>query len=244
MNKRKLKGWIHFLGRTPFHPQWLMRQGHSQILKSLGEIGDGNRVVDVGCSSRWVKNHLPANCEYIGLDYPATASEWYGTQPTIFCDAAKLPIENDVADFVLMLNMLEHVVDAEIVLSEACRILKPKGRLIIQVPFLYPLHDEPRDFRRFTQHGLRKMLERHGMKIRTLHPNGTPMETSVLLANLAISKSVLDWFNRRSPLVLVGVFLPLLVLAGNLFANAISRFESKSDFMAFTYHIVAVNEDV
>ena len=37
-------------------------------------------------------------------------------------------------------------------------LLKEKGHLIVSVPFIYPLHDEPLDFWRFTEHALKKLF--------------------------------------------------------------------------------------
>ena len=40
--------------------------------------------------------------------------------------------------------------------------LTPGGMLVVAVPHLYPYHDEPTDYWRFTEHALRQMLEAFG----------------------------------------------------------------------------------
>jgi ubiquinone/menaquinone biosynthesis C-methylase UbiE len=62
----------------------------------------------------------------------------------IQAEAENLPLQSNLADAVLLLDVLEHTQDEKMVISEAWRILKPNGLLIMSVPykglfsFLYP----------------------------------------------------------------------------------------------------------
>ena len=76
----------------------------------------------------------------------------------IFADAQSLPFKNKSIDTILLLDVLEHLPRPEECFEEIYRKSKPNGKVIIQVPFLYPIHDAPLDFRRWTQHGLRGLL--------------------------------------------------------------------------------------
>lgn len=89
--------------------------------------------------------------------------------------AAVLPFGPATFDTVLCTSVLEHVHDAEALVSEIVRILKPGGRLIITIPFLYPTHEAPYDFWRTTHWGLRSVLTRHGLEVDTLAAQGGPM---------------------------------------------------------------------
>jgi SAM-dependent methyltransferase len=61
-------------------------------------------------------------------------------------------------DVILCSNVLEHVRDFDTAVERIHRALKPGGRAVINVPFLFPYHDEPHDFWRFTEHALVRML--------------------------------------------------------------------------------------
>lgn len=61
-------------------------------------------------------------------------------------------------DVILCLNVLEHVYDFQLGINNMYAALKKGGTLIVAVPFVFPLHDEPSDYWRFTEHSLRKML--------------------------------------------------------------------------------------
>lgn len=89
--------------------------------------------------------------------------------------AAPLPFASASFDTVLCTSVLEHVHDAEAVVSEIARILKPGGRLLITVPFLYPTHEAPYDYWRTTHWGLRSVLTRHGLEVDTVAAQGGPV---------------------------------------------------------------------
>lgn len=89
--------------------------------------------------------------------------------------AAPLPFGSATFDTVLCTSVLEHVHDAEAVVSEIARILKPGGRLIITIPFLYPTHEAPYDFWRTTHWGLRSVLTRHGLEVDRVAAQGGPV---------------------------------------------------------------------
>jgi SAM-dependent methyltransferase len=76
----------------------------------------------------------------------------------------------DKFDVVLCLNVLEHVYDFQKAIDNMHSALKKDGLLIVAVPAFYPLHDEPGDYWRFTEHALKRMFA--GYKIRTLIHNG------------------------------------------------------------------------
>ena len=53
----------------------------------------------------------------------------------IAADAAHLPLADGTLDVVVISAVLEHVVDPAAVVAEAWRVLRPKGRLVVGVPW-------------------------------------------------------------------------------------------------------------
>jgi SAM-dependent methyltransferase len=79
--------------------------------------------------------------------------------------SAGLPFRDATLDGALSVEVLEHVPDDAATLAELTRVLKPGGRLIVTVPFMFRYHPDPADFRRYTPSGLRALLERHGFDV-------------------------------------------------------------------------------
>jgi len=61
-------------------------------------------------------------------------------------------------DIILCLYVLEHVFELDDAVRSIHRALTPGGFVVIAVPHLYPYHDEPTDYWRFTEHALRQLL--------------------------------------------------------------------------------------
>lgn len=227
---------------TPFHPQWLTGMGNSKLLSWLTSIEEENIILDIGCFNKWPKVHVPNSCTYIGLDYHETAKYWYDSVPDVYGDALKLPIKSKTINTVLLFDVLEHISDTGGLLSEVCRVLEPNGRLIMQVPFLYPLHDEPRDYVRLTIHGFRELAQKYGFIIEKCNPIGHPIETSTLLINIAISKTILGWIKDRNPAAILVLLLPVFVLLSNLLARFFMIISNEDHFMPYSYQLIFKNQ--
>ena len=74
-------------------------------------------------------------------------------------DAHDLPYDDNTFDCVAFDQVLEHVRKPWICVSEAHRVLKPGGIVIITSPFFYQEHPHPTDFWRFTTEGLAVLVE-------------------------------------------------------------------------------------
>ena len=67
------------------------------------------------------------------------------------------------------------------------RVLKPGGFLLLNVPFLYWIHEVPHDFHRYTEYALRKYAEAADFRVETLRPLGGTRE---VVADLLAKKLV------------------------------------------------------
>lgn len=228
----RLRAFAAALARTPFHPQWLLgpRSPPASLQNAAGT------VLDVGAADSWLRPHLPSGVSYVALDYPATGRHMYGARPDVFADGARLPFADESFDGAVCLEVLEHVPDPAIVISEIARVLRSGGRAWLSMPFLYPVHDAPFDFQRYTAHGLRRDLERAGLQVVTLHRTGHALRTAGLLASLAVAGGVYrrgGWFNLLIPVA------ALLVFMLNCSAYALSMVWPDWDGMGFGHEVEA-----
>jgi SAM-dependent methyltransferase len=82
-----------------------------------------------------------------------------------------IPFGNAVADAVICTEVLEHVYCTNQALMEFHRILKPGGYLVLTVPLVGGVHQKV-DFYRWTDQGLRHILERHDFDIVSMGKRG------------------------------------------------------------------------
>lgn len=233
----RLKKLVDGLRQTPFHPQWFALKDERPNLEASCAQLHGT-VLDVGCAEGKPKAFLPSGASYIGLDYYSTATDWYKTRPDVFGDAQALPFADNSIDHALLLDVIEHIPEPDTSLAELHRILRPGGSLTLQVPFLYPLHDEPLDFHRWTRHGLRRAAARHGFSVNDEIAIGHPIETAALNGNIALSKTIINWLTGRNPLALSVLVLPFLILTVNCSAWLLARLSRQDDMMPHTYRVI------
>ena len=69
-------------------------------------------------------------------------------------------VEDESVDCVMIVSTLQHLRQPHRVIAEAFRVLKPGGVLYASVPFVFPFHEDPNDFHRFSYDGLRVLCER------------------------------------------------------------------------------------
>jgi SAM-dependent methyltransferase len=116
------------------------------------------RLLDIGCGTKpWLSTFAPYVAQHIGADH---ASTLHGlTQVDLVCDAYGVPLDDSSVETILLTEVLEHLERPSDALNECARLLRPGGHLILTTPFTWPLHEEPRDFYRYSPHGLRYLAE-------------------------------------------------------------------------------------
>ncbi len=225
------------LRNTPLHPQWFAFFREERSLRETCK-GLTGVVLDIGCADAKPRRHLSAEVQYVGIDYYSTAAGWYGTRPDVYADAQSLPLSDASVDHSLLLDVLEHIPQPDRCLTELSRVLKRGGSLTIQVPFLYPVHDAPLDFHRWTRFGLLQAAGKHGFHVAQEKAVGHPLETAALNANIALSKTVVNWIQQKNPLALLAIFLPLVVPIINVLAWGLAALGRDDDLMPYAYRMV------
>lgn len=105
----------------------------------------------------------PYVTEHIGLDHQDSLHTKDNVD--IFGSAYKIPRENECFDTVLCTAVLEHLEEPDKAIAESNRVLKKGGIAIYTVPFFWHLHEEPRDFYRYTKYGLKYLFEKNGFEV-------------------------------------------------------------------------------
>ncbi len=118
--------------------------------KFLEKYATTERVLDLGSGGSSYGSFFPNR---ITVDIDPKRN------PDIVADAQKLPFKDGEFSFVLCTEMLEHTLNPFKVEEELRRVMAKGGTLILSTRFVYPLHDAPHDYWRFTKYGLTKLFE-------------------------------------------------------------------------------------
>lgn len=139
--------------------------------KHLSQFAQG-RLVDLGCGK------APLYEAYRGKVTDSVCADWANSLHSnplldVVCDlSSRLPFEKDEFNTAILSDVLEHLPTPELFWAELARVLKPGGKLLMNVPFLYWIHEEPYDYYRYTEFALRRFADQNGFKVLILEPVG------------------------------------------------------------------------
>lgn len=122
-------------------------------------------VVDLGCGVMPYKKFLMSGSgeieQYIGIDLEPTGYHNV-VKPDLYWNGTEIPLDSSSVDFLFATEFLEHYYDTSHILTEIKRVLKPGGIFFFTVPNVWPLHEVPYDYHRFTPYALKKHFENSG----------------------------------------------------------------------------------
>lgn len=147
--------------------QWVRAQAES--------LTAGSRVLDVGAGSASYREFFK-HCKYFTQDFaqldPAQLLHGAYAKVDYVSDAASIPVESGSFDAVICTEVLEHVPEPIIVVSEISRVLRPGGKLILTAPLGSGIHQEPFHFYGgFTPYWYERFLAQAGFGEIRVEPN-------------------------------------------------------------------------
>ena len=129
-------------------------------------------------------------------------------------------------------EVLEHIDDPEKYFQEAARVVKPRGGIILSVPFMYREHKM--DFRRFTGDYFQMIADKNKLKLVSKYSNTGYGTTMAVISNQWMVRRIIEGPLLLRPILLV--ISPLYFLLMNLAGWLI---DLKPDVrFATRYHIV------
>lgn len=177
--------------------------GMREILLGLfGEMpsGPARKILDVGCGTGQFTPALSRWGRVVGVDLSSQAFRLHpgnADQELILVrgDAQRLPFQQHSFDLVWASSILEHLKDDRLALQEIQRVLKPGGRVVINVPahhFLWGHNDEiAHHLRRYTRDEITALCRACGLKIlRMTNYGAAPLPLTFLVRKIKNGLSV------------------------------------------------------
>lgn len=144
------------------HPYYFARKGLLDNLKKYSSAL-GGRILDIGCGHKPYRGLFSCD-EYLGLEIDSPKSRANPAVDKLY-DGKTIPFADAYFDSVIATQVLEHVFEPAAWLREIHRVLKPGGRLLLTVPFVWDEHEPPYDYARYTSFGLAHLVKSAGFEI-------------------------------------------------------------------------------
>jgi SAM-dependent methyltransferase len=128
-------------------------------------VPNGALVLDAGAGTAPFRS-LFEHARYETADFEKVDKLY--SPSTYVCSLESIPVEDGRFDFIVFNQVMEHLPDPKSVLAELNRVLKPTGKMIYSGPFFFEEHEQPYDFYRYTQFGLRELFSATGFSIERL----------------------------------------------------------------------------
>ncbi len=119
-----------------------------RLLPSLG----GKSILEIGAGINNSRSLQIPHSTYVTMDIRKLAV------PDVLGNAFSLPFKSTVFDRVIMTEVLEHCYEPKEVIKECYRVITKGGLLILSTRFVYPVHEGPSDYYRFTEECLKRLL--------------------------------------------------------------------------------------
>ena len=168
------------------------------------------KLIDIGCGNKPYFHALsPYVDEHVGVDHELSIHD--KSKFDLVGTAYNIPAAENHFDCALCSAVLEHLEEPEAAIKECHRVLKPGGIAIYSVPFIWHIHEEPRDFYRFSNYGLEYLFTKAGFEIIEIKPLSGFIVTFLQLHLYYLSGKL-----NRGVLKKIGVFTAYVIIINRL----------------------------
>ena len=154
----------------PLVPKFVMRwmdPFHTALNERLREaaasVPKGALVLDAG-AGECPHSAMFSHTRYVKMDRGIGDKTWDYSKIDVQADICELPFATGVFDAVVNIQVLEHIKEPGVCVSEMARVLKPGGQLILTTVQDWEIHQHPNDFFRYTRYGLQYLFDKAGLK--------------------------------------------------------------------------------
>ena len=134
-----------WIGQRTFDRSIPRRPGQVPLILDLGSGGKGDvqlQGLSAETKARLIRTDMRTD---VAVDFVS--------------DAHHIPLPDSVLDGVVFQGVVEHVARPWLIAAEIVRVLRPGGVVFCEAPFIQWYHEDPKDYYRFTEDGLKALFE-------------------------------------------------------------------------------------
>lgn len=150
-----MKALMRFFSHIIFR----QRRKCNKLIRIISEGVTGKRILEIGSGKKMNGKYIYSYIDYFDKSNEFVMSDITKRFGHKIVDITKMRY-NSKFDIILCTNVLEHCFDFKEGVSNIHRALKKNGKAVFYIPFIYPLHDEPGDYLRYTEHALKKVFNK------------------------------------------------------------------------------------
>lgn len=188
-----------------FSNKSILRIFQLEIFKKFKIDGD---IIEFGASEKIEKNFCNKNLKNAKITYSNLNSS---DKKFINIDLQKNFFLKTKYDYIIIFNVLEHLLDPNLALKNLSSICKKNGKIIGSTPFIFRVHGAPNDYSRFTKDHLIELLKSNNFKNIEIIELGT----GPFLACISLLRSYLKY---------LPILYQLLILLSLVFDKLIKLF--------------------
>ena len=188
-----------------FSNKSILRIFQLEIFKKFKINGD---IIEFGASDEIEKNFCNSKLKNCKISYSNINSS---NKEFVNIDLQKKILIELKYDYIIIFNVLEHLLDPNLALRNLSKICKKNGQIIGSNPFIFRVHGAPKDYSRFTKDHLIELLKSSNFKDIEIIELGT----GPFLACISLLRSYLKY---------LPIFYQLLVLFALVFDKLIKLF--------------------
>lgn len=211
---------------------FIIKAKAGNALKDVFKSSDS--VLDVGCGDNPYYHK--------GIKAKISCIDIRRTKKTHFVgDAMYLPVKKGKFEGIININSLYYYDEPSMAIEAFSHALKKNGKLVLMVPFMYPIHDAPDDKYRFTKYGIIGLLK-DNFEIKSIKAIGGIFNLPAVFFHSLIKGIPLMSPKRIRPVIKlfsIIVLYPFYLLAQLL---SLLDFLDKSGRWATYYFVVAVKK--
>jgi SAM-dependent methyltransferase len=213
---------------------WLIYVINDKCLEKYSKYLKGH-LVDLGCGEAPYKKYFSQFIDkYTGVDWSNT---FHNSAADIVSDLnVQIKIDDEVADSIISISVMEHLFEPQIFLNEAYRVLKRDGYMVLQVPWQWRVHESPHDYFRYTPYALKYMFAKAGFEDIEIESQGGFFTTVLIKANYFLRRFV------KGPKIIRRIITVLLIPLWTIFqflAPILDRLDRHPTLEASGYFVLA-----